>query len=310
MRRKNRLRACALGTILAAVVGAADRAVGYDVAIGGDVYTASADHCGPFGLSCESWFEVKPIHGGGSGIGGEASVGDGNTSSHGTMEAAAGAFVYKDTFYLHSEVHGAGTDEYRGAIAYATIGIDVTDRITPSLAAGNRPGHTFTYVQHFNIDGQIHGAAVGPDPVSFVASAGVDVIYNNRFAFSEREVETNAGQSAGPLPRGDVWWYVDAVPGVPYDLHIRIYVGADGNGVEDRGNYTATSNFQHTFRWGEVTDVFDVTAGEPIPAEDFHLYGAGGFDWAHPPSAVPEPAAIGLFGVAAASLLFRRRCAR
>ena len=86
MRRKNRLRVCAVGTILAVVAGAADRAVGYFVAIGGDVYTASADHCGPFGLSCESWFEVKPIHGGGSVRGGEVGVGDGNTSSHGSFE--------------------------------------------------------------------------------------------------------------------------------------------------------------------------------------------------------------------------------
>jgi hypothetical protein len=310
MRRKNRLRVCAVGTILAVVAGAADRAVGYFVAIGGDVYTASADHCGPFGLSCESWFEVKPIHGGGSVRGGEVGVGDTNTSSHGTMEATAAAVVFDDTFQLHSQAHGAGTDEFRGAIAYASVQIDVTDGITPRLVANYPADHTYTYIQHFNIDGQIHGAAVGPDPTSFTASAGVDVLYNNHFAFSEREVRTNAGLFAGPMPRGDVWWYVDAVPGVPYDLHIRIYVGAEGNGVEDTGTYTATSDFQHTFRWGEVTDVFDVTAGVPIPAEDFHLYGADGFDWAHPPSAVPEPAAIGLFGVAAASLLFRRRCAR
>jgi hypothetical protein len=178
------------------------------------------------------------------------------------------------------------------------------------LVADYPPDHAYTYIQHFDIGGEIHGASVGPDPVSFTASAGIDVIHNTQPVFSEREVQTNAGLLAGPMPRGDVWWYLDAVPGVPYDFRIRIYAGAQGNGVENRGLFTATSNFYHTFRWGEVTDVFDVTAGVPIPAADFHLYGADGFDWAHPPSAVPEPAALGLFGVAAASLLLRRRRAR
>jgi hypothetical protein len=49
--------------------------------------------------------------------------------------------------------------------------------------------------------------------------------------------------------------------------------------------------------------------GERILAEYFHLYGEGGFDWAHP-TAVPEPGTAGLLALFALLLSCQRRSSR
>jgi hypothetical protein len=291
MRGKNALRACGLAVVLLAMAATTDPAFGVSVFAQGSVQTAD-------GLT-NPWDESK--NGSGSP---ELHL----NSTHGPNQAFVGAFGSPGVWGVGASATVAASLEGRGPIAVSSIFLTVTDRVTPILPAGIN-ADLIAYTQHFDIQGTTSGSAVSPG--YFDAAASVRVTQGSTGLVDISETLTSDMGYVETMPRGDLSWTVGVTPNVPFNLRMDLGASALAFAIEDAGSANADADFSHTFRWGEVTDVFDVTTGQPIPASDFHLYGEDGFDWAHP-LAVPEPATrvlaiVGFVGLAAFAPRRRRR---
>jgi hypothetical protein len=298
MRENYALRVCGLGLIV--LVAAPGQVFGATSFATGRVHTASVSDDG-------HWNEFIP------GSGNSLSL----ESSHGTMlakaQAGQGGFGTSATWHLLAEVSATATDQHRGAFATGEVLLTITDEVTPTVDCSfgcpfYEDGDDVYYIPRFFISGTTTGNVVGPGgfrvEVDFRASLHTTVVADGHEYFS-----SDSGYEA-TLPRGQTPGLgVDLEPDVPVALRVDMRTYADVYNFEDSGSARAKADFSHTFRWGEVTDVFTATTGERIPAEFFHLYGEDGFDWAHPP-AVPEPSAIGLLAPLALFLTRHRRFSR
>jgi hypothetical protein len=276
------------------------------VVIASTATTASASTVTVFGLAfthncCgdDGWSETKS--GGGSPSFGTDSV-------HATMGAAVqGGVTLPGSWHVFASAEAKATDVLRGAYADGLIDVDIRDQVTP-VVPPYIDGGLLEYTQHFHIEGTTTASGTAPGAGEAVVSYRV-LVDNSQVAFGEESLFSDTGYIS-TMPRGDVPWTARVAPNVPFELRIQIGAYAAGYGIEEAGMGRGKSDFKNTFVWGEVTDVVHLTTGQPIPAEDFHLYGEDGFDWAHPPGIVPEPAALSLLGLAGFLLLLRRASTR
>jgi hypothetical protein len=288
MRRSNILRLFGLGVVLVVVAATTAPASASTVNVTGFAFTHSC--CGD-----DTWSESKS--GGGSNNFIISSVGP-------TMESLAeGGISVAGSWYVYAHAQATATPVRRGAYADGGIDVDVRDQVTP-IVPPYIDGGQVQFTQHFFVKGTT--TASGTAPGRGEAYAGYRILVNNSQVATGSETLWSDTGYLETMPRGEVTWTVEVAPNVPFDLRILISAYAAAYGIEEFGGGTSKSDFGSTFVWGEATDVVHVTTGQPIPAEDFHLYGADGFDWAHPPAIVPEPAALSLLGLAGFSLLFRR----
>lgn len=280
------LRAAALLCVLA--LATPNSAIGSFVFVDGVAVTANG--------GTEPWVESKE---------GSGSPALSITSSHGSLYAEASAVATPNgVFSIFAWATVAASDMHRGPVATAVINLHVTDQVTPTFP-GATTADLFAYTQHLAVTGQTSGNATAPG--AFDTGAEIFVSHDGTyFVFAFQNLSSETGNS-GALA-GDLVWTVLVTPTVPFNLRIDVSAFALASAIEDAGEASGQADFAHTFRWGEVTDVINVTTGQPIPASDFHLYGEDGFDWAHPnaaSAAVPEPSslvtfvALGLLGLAA-----------
>jgi hypothetical protein len=200
---------------------------------------------------------------------------------------------------------------YPGALASAGADLTINDRITPTVDCSfgcpfYEEGDNILYRVPFYVSGSVTGTASGEGNFSNSDAVYTVSVVGTEVAYGEESFNTIEGY-VSTMPRGQVpTLEVSLQPDVPVDVRIQLQVGVLAFTAGDSGQANATSQFIQTFRWGEVTDVFNARTGEPIPAEFFHLNGEDGFDWAHPP-AVPEPSTVGLLASLALFISRRRR---
>jgi hypothetical protein len=288
MRRTNVLRQFEVVMVLLVVASTAVAASASTVTVTGRVFTHNC--CGD-----DTWSESK--QGGGN-------ITFAIQSSHVTKYAfAGGGATQAGAWFVRSDAIATASPVYRGAYAESGVDVDVRDQVTPMVPpyiAGGR----VQFTQHLFVKGRT--TAIGTSPGRGEASAYYQVLINGSLVTLGSETLWSDTGYLSTMPRGDVSFTIEVETDVPYDLRMIFSAYAAAYGIEEFGGGDAKSDFGSTFVWGGVTDVVHVPTGQPIPVEDFHLYGEDGFDWAQPPAIVPEPAAMGLFGFVAACLTLGR----
>ena len=212
------------------------------------------------------------------------------TSAQGPTHSDTGGFAFPGFWRIRANATAANTEENFGAYAVGQVQVQVDDVVTPSTDSPyGEPLDVIEYTQHFSIEGTSSGGAGSPS--EFTAITLLNVLHDHTILISERELLTSISGFVETMPRGDQSWSVQTRVGEPFNFHLTVETQADASSPDGFGPAQSHTDFQNTFRWGEVTDVRNVTTGQSIPANFFHLYGEDGFDWAHP-NAVPEPSSL------------------
>jgi hypothetical protein len=203
-------------------------------------------------------------------------------------------------------VRGGGVDDVRhSGSGSASMAMTVTDMVRPTVDGGNGTDE-IRFVQHLTITGLTRASLAGPGGFHAMVGAGVRQRFPHEttatIVYSAGEVLTSEDGYTQRMP-SEATWTLRAAESFEFTLEFVVDALAYAQDPEARA--FAQSDWGSTFTLGEVTDVFNVTTNTPIPADQFHLYGEDGFDWAHP-RAVPEPGTALLLPAAFMATLRRR----
>jgi PEP-CTERM motif len=300
MRGKNVLCACWRSFTLAFMFASTAPALGSTVNVGVDVY-ASGTYPDPnsiFACGCTRLTDDHTFSGSGSGSA------SGSSSAPSASAVGVGVAASPSTWTLLAEAGVAGSADSRGPVGIATVAVVITDQVTINVPPGVNPNDELVGTGHFFVNGDTSGSAAAPG--YFAANIGATIFIAGQEVFDSGENLTSDGYDGDiRMPRGDIVLKPHVRAGQTIGMAFSLTALAYTYAVEDQGSANAKSDFSHTFQWGDITEVFDATTGQPVAAEDFHLIGDDGFDWAHP-STVPEPATLGMAIVAAAAFFCRR----
>ena len=151
----------------------------------------------------------------------------------------------------------------------------------------------------------ISGTGIPPGPYAYLGKG------NDLWAYREHREGYNASVTDINLPLTvtEIPVVVNVTGGsalVGWSMNVAAVAGVSNTDVTNytEGAALASVDASHTFSWGGITNVIDLSTGEPIA--DWTLTSDSGFDWTHA-AVIPEPTTSALALLAFVGLVVYRR---